>query len=118
MFDHEISTDHSWFGIFLIVAAFIGACYLFFNMAYPDTSAHEIKSIELVTNVHGSDGDISTSVYYVVVTDKGIYHLKTTGVNAAPGLASKIEPGKKCTMTTRGVYSSFFGFYKSIVDVF
>lgn len=119
MFDHKISTnEHSWFGIAIIVFVIGAVLYLLFNMAYPDTSAHEIKSIELVNNVQGSDGDTWTTVYYVVVTDKGIYHLKTTGINSAPDLASKIEPGKKCTLTTRGIHSNFFGFYKSIVDVF
>ena len=116
----NIHQHDGWFGIALIVFAFGLGAYLFVNTAFQDISSHTIKSVELVNNVHGSDGDIWTSVYYVVVTDKGIYHLKTDGINAAPGIVGKIEEkkGQVCTLETRGIHIPFFGIYKSIINIF
>lgn len=97
----------------LIVFGCIGG-YSFLRYANPKTEIHTIKSIDKVENVHGTKNAFSTELYWVVVTDKGTYHIMTDGFNAAQNCAN-IEAGKTYKLTTRGYTLSFFGFYRCIV---
>ena len=120
MFGSEkVSSTNSTIGICFIVAAIFITIWLFVEMYNPHTEySVTVISKDLVTEVSGSDGDISTSVYYLVVTDKGTFKMKTQGLNQASGDIYKIEPGNKYNFEVRGIKIPFFGIYTNIITVY
>jgi hypothetical protein len=115
----KVSSANSTIGIFFIVAVIFIAIWLFVEMYNPHTE-HDVTVIskDLVTDVSGSDGDVSTSVYYLVITDKGTFKMKTQGLNQASGDIYKIEPGNKYDFEVRGIKIPFFGIYTNIITVY
>jgi hypothetical protein len=103
------------YSIFIVfVALGFGGCAAA-RFANPKTDIHTIQSIDKVENVHGNKDGFSTELYWVVVTDKGTFHIMTDGFNAAQRCAN-IEEGKTYRLTTRGLEIPFFGFYRCIVS--
>ena len=114
----KVTKEGHCFGIFFIFAVFCIAVWLFAEMYNPHSVDCTVTNVQLVTDVQGSDGTVTTTVYYMVTTDKGLFKLKTNGINAASGIISKVEAGNSYLFEVRGIEFPFFGMYANIVHVY
>ena len=79
------------------------------------TERHTIMSVDKVEKTSGnSNGYINTDVYYIVATDRGVYHIETSGLNAHPECLA-IKKDSVYLLTTRGINIPIIGAYASIV---
>lgn len=97
-------------GIFLLMS--ISIVLLQFDC--DTTQRHTILTIDKVEDRHGDIKHFSTTVYYIVSTDKGAYHIRTTGINAAPECAG-IQVGHTYLLRTRGISIPLLGMYPCII---
>lgn len=102
--------------LFLIFGAIIMGISFACTHVNEKTQTHKILSIDKVEQTHGDSEGFSTEVYYLVTTDKGAYHISTSGFNAAPGCAG-IKKDSTYILTTRGVNFPFLGMYPNIISV-
>lgn len=79
------------------------------------TQTHTIQSTDKVEATEGNSNGFRTRVYYIVTTDKGIYHIRTSWINAAPQCAG-IKCDSTYILTTRGVSIPLLGMYPCIID--
>lgn len=85
------------------------------SFANEKTERHTIMSVDKVEKTSGnSNGYINTDVYYIVATDKGVYHIDTEGFNAHPECLA-IKKDSVYLLTTRGINIPIIGAYASIV---
>lgn len=103
------------FGIFILLIAFVSCIVALFKFSNKQTQRHTIQSIDKVENTTGSADGFSTKVYYIVTTDKGIYHIETSGFNAHPECAA-IKKDSTYVLVTRGFNFPFLGMYSSIIS--
>lgn len=88
-------------------------CSNFFNRT---EQQHTILSIDKIEATEGDPNGFRTRVYYQVSTDKGAYHIRTVGLNAAPQCIG-IKKDSTYTLTTQGISIPIFGIYPCIVKV-
>ena len=77
---------------------------------------HTILNIDKVEKTEGNSDGFTTRVYYIVSTDRGAFHIRTEGLNAAPECAG-IQVDSTYILTTRGTSVPIIGVYKCIVKV-
>ncbi len=94
----------------LIVAA---VCMNFINRV---EQQHTILSIDKIEATEGDSDGFRTRIYYQVSTDKGAYHIRTEGFNAAPHCAG-IKKDSTYTLITQGVSVPFIGVYPCIIEI-
>lgn len=109
-----MKTQKSSLGFMTIVAVTVLACAYVFSMINKHTEEQTVLSIDKVENTSGDNNGFSTKVYYIVTTDKGIYHIETTGFNAHPECAG-MKKDSTYMITTRGVNVPFIGMYQSVI---
>ena len=85
----------------------------FFNRT---TQQHTILSIDKIEATEGDSDGFRTRVYYQVSTDKGAYHIRTTGLNAAPQCVG-IKKDSTYTLITQGISIPIIGVYPCIVEI-
>lgn len=86
------------------------------NFINEKTQRHTVLSIDKVENTEGDSEGFSTRIYYIVSTDRGAYHVRTAGFNAAPECAG-IKVDSTYLLTTRGISVPFIGVYECIIKV-
>ena len=96
------------------VSVAVLVCAFAFSMINKHTEEQTVLSIDKVENTSGDNNGFSTKVYYIVTTDKGIYHIETTGFNAHPECAG-MKKDSTYMITTRGVNVPFIGMYQSVI---
>lgn len=106
---------NSEFGLFIIIAAIAGLISVGINFRNTQVQEHTICSIDKVEKVEGDQDHFSTSVYYLVTTDKGAYKVKDRGFNAAPQCAA-LQKDSTYILTTRGTSIPFFNMYENIIN--
>lgn len=85
------------------------------SFANEKTERHTIMSVDKVEKTSGnSNGYINTDVYYIVATNRGVYHIETSGLNAHPECLA-IKKDSVYLLTTRGINIPIIGAYASIV---
>lgn len=78
----------------------------------------KVLSIEKQTEQSGSAKSFSTIIYWLVITDRGTFHITTDGLWACPEAVGCLKPDSTYILTVDGLYqSSFFGVYPYIVKV-
>lgn len=78
----------------------------------------KIRSIDKQVITSGSNKSFSTDIYWLVITDKGSYHLRTDGLWACPDAVGKLKVDSVYNITVDGWFSSsFLGVYPYIVKV-
>ena len=82
------------------------------SFANEKTERHTIMSVDKTSG--NSNGYINTDVYYIVATDRGVYHIETSGLNAHPECLA-IKKDSVYLLTTRGINIPIIGAYASIV---
>lgn len=102
------------FTIGVILLLFLVASETFYEFYGEKTEQHTIQSIDKVENTTGDSDGFYTEIYYIVTTDKGIYHINTTGFNAHPECVA-IKVDSTYMLTTRGMSCPFIGMYTSII---
>lgn len=112
----KIKTGNSLYGAFLLLVLVFCALAALSNFVNETTQSHTIRSIEKVEAMEGNSEGHHTRVYYFVYTDKGAYHIRTAGLNAAPECAG-IQKDSTYTLVTRGINFPFFGVYPCIIRV-
>ncbi len=99
----------------IIIVGIIFAVILSISqLAFDTTQEHKILSIDKVENLNGDHDGFSTDVYYIVSTDKGAYHIRTTGINAAPECIGLLVDSTYL-LRTRGVSIPLLGIYPCII---
>jgi len=101
--------------VVLFVLAFIAAC-VYANFCERTTQQHKILSIDKIEATEGNSDGFYTRIYYQVSTDKGAYHIRTAGLNAAPQCAG-IKKDSTYTLVTQGVSIPIIGVYPCIVEI-
>ena len=96
--------------IIVFIAGWVGV-----NFVNEETRVHKVLAVDKIEATEGNSDGFRTRVYYQVSTDKGAYHIRTAGLNAAPQCA-KIKPDSTYTLTTRGVLVPIIGVYPCIID--
>lgn len=86
------------------------------NFINEKTQRHTVLSIDKVESTEGDSKGFSTRIYYIVSTDRGAYHIRTAGFNAAPECAG-IKKDSTYLLTTRGICVPFIGVYECIIKV-
>lgn len=86
------------------------------NFVNEKEQIHTIRSVDKVEATEGDADGFTTRVYYFVYTDKGAYHIRTAGINAAPQCAG-IKADSTYTLVTRGINYPFLGVYPCIIEV-
>lgn len=102
--------------LFILIAIALIAAGIYANFINETTQQHKILSIDKIEATEGNSEGFKTRVYYQVSTDKGAYHIRTAGINAAPQCAG-IKKDSVYTLTTRGVNIPIIGVYPCIIDV-
>lgn len=102
--------------IFILTTIALVAIGIYVNFINETTQQHKILSIDKIEATEGNSEGFKTRVYYQVSTDKGAYHIRTAGINAAPQCAG-IKKDSVYTLTTRGVNIPIIGVYSCIIDV-
>lgn len=100
--------------MFIILIALVFVIEYLVKFSNEETCRHTIQSIDKVENVSGGKGYFSTSVYYIVTTDKGIFHIETSGFNAHPECAA-VKKDSTYALTIRGITIPYLGIYSSII---
>ena len=103
------------FTVGIILVILLVASETFYEFYGEKTEQHTIQSIDKVENTVGNNEGFSTEIYYIVTTDKGVYHIKTTGFNAHPECVA-IKVDSTYMLTTRGMSCPFIGMYPSIIN--
>lgn len=99
--------------LFVVVLIALGICAEFYNKT---TQVHRVLSIDKIEATEGDSESFRTRIYYQVSTDKGAYHIRTEGLNAAPQCAG-IKKDSVYMLTTRGVRIPIIGAYPCIIEV-
>lgn len=82
------------------------------------TETCKVLSIDKQVETNGSGESFSTDIYWLVVTDKGAFHLRTDGIWACADGVGKLKEGCTYHITVDGWFSSsFWGVYPYIVNV-
>lgn len=82
------------------------------------TETYKVLSIDKQVETSGTKESFSTDIYWLVVTDKGTFHVVTEGLWACPDAVGKIQKDSIYDLTVDGWFSSsFLGMYPYIVDV-
>lgn len=102
--------------LFILTAIALIAIGIYVNFINETTQQHKILSIDKIEATEGNSEGFKTRVYYQVSTDKGAYHIRTDGINAAPQCVG-IKKDSVYTLTTRGVNIPIIGVYSCIIDV-
>ncbi len=77
----------------------------------------KIISVDKQIETNGSNGNISTHIYWLINTDKGTFRVETAGLWACPE-ASSLKVDSTYTVTTDGFFkSSFLGLYPYITAI-
>lgn len=102
--------------IMLIIAVAVVSAGIYTNFANRKEMRHTILSVDKIEATEGDSDGFHTRVYYQVSTDKGAYHIRTKGINAAPECAG-IKKDSTYTLVTQGVSVPIIGVYPCIVEV-
>ena len=86
------------------------------NFVNEKTQRHTVLSVDKIESTEGNSENFQTLVYYIVSTDRGAYHVRTKGLNAAPECAG-IKKDSTYLLTTRGISVPFLGIYGCIIKV-
>lgn len=82
------------------------------------TETCKVQSIDKQVETVGNGDGFSTDIYWLVVTDKGSYHLRTNGLWACADAVGKLKVDSVYNITVDGWFaSSFLGVYPYIVEV-
>ncbi len=82
------------------------------------TSTCKVLSIDKQVKTSGSGESFSTDIYWLVVTDKGSFYLRTDGLWACPQAVGMLKVDSTYSITVDGWFSStFLGVYPYIVNV-
>lgn len=82
------------------------------------TETCKVLSIDKQVKTLGTKDAFSTDIYWLVVTDKGAFHLRTEGLWACADGVGKLKEDSTYQITVDGWFSStFLGVYPSIVKV-
>lgn len=100
-------------GIVLLIVCIIATSALL-RFVNEQTMRHTIMSIDKVEKTSGDKDGFTTKVYYIVTTDKGIYHIETSGFNAHPECAG-MKKDSTYLLTTRGLNFPFIGRYPDVI---
>ncbi len=101
--------------IIIFVATFIVAG-VFANFVDKKEQQHKILSIDKIEATEGNSDGFSTRVYYQVSTDKGAFHIRTEGLNAAPQCTG-IKKDSTYVLVTRGISVPIIGVYPCIIEI-
>ena len=99
----------------LLAIAFIGGG-IALNFVNENKCEHTVLSIDKIEATEGDSEGFHTRVYYQVSTNKGAYHIRTAGLNAAPQ-CSGIKKDSTYYLTTRGISIPILGVYPCIIKV-
>ena len=102
--------------IYIILAILCVAAGISANFIDRTEQIHTILSIDKIEATEGDSDGFRTRIYYQVSTDKGAYHIRTSGLNAAPQCAG-IKKDSTYTLVTRGVSVPIIGVYPCIIEV-
>ncbi|MBR5414153.1 MAG: hypothetical protein IK114_14165 [Fibrobacter sp.] len=113
----KLKTEFSatFIALLIVVVLCIPLCSL--KLINRTEQQHVINEISKIQEVSGSDGNVSTTTYYLVHTDKGTFKIEMAGLNAAPYCAGIIHEGDTLNLITRGVLFPLFGLYPYIIAV-
>ena len=100
----------------ILAIAFLVTALFYANFMNRTIQKHRILSIDKIESTEGYSDGFQTRVYYQVSTDKGAYHIRTAGLNAAPQCAG-IKKDSTYTLVTRGVNIPIIGVYPCIVEI-
>jgi len=104
--------------LFVLVITIIGALlFTSTRLMNERVDAYEIQSISEIHNTHGSSDSFETEIYHLVHTDKGVFKVEMSGLNAAPHCAGLIHKGDTLVLRTRGLEFPFFGLYPDVIEV-
>ena len=98
----------------IIIALLICLSTYLKNYSNSQKDTHKILRIDKVESVQGDNNGFTTSVYYMVSTDKGAYKIKTSGLNACLECTG-LKEGETYILITRGMNIPILGMYPNIV---
>ena len=100
--------------IFAVLAVMLAAC----ERVEKHTETCKVLSIDKQVETSGNEDGFSTVIYWIVVTDKGTYHLRTAGLWACADTVGKLKVDSVYDITVDGWFASpFLGAYPHIVKV-
>ncbi len=99
--------------IFAVIFIIAG---VFANFGDKKEQQHKILSVDKIESVEGNSDGFSTRVYYQVSTDKGAFHIRTSGLNAAPQCTG-IKKDSTYVLITRGISAPIIGIYPCIIEI-
>lgn len=98
----------------IIIALMICLSAYLKNYSNPQKDTHTILRVDKVESVQGDNNGFTTSVYYMISTDKGAYKIKTNGLNACLECTG-LKEGETYILITRGMNIPILGMYPNIV---
>ena len=100
----------------ILIAVMLMSAGVYVNFINETTQQHKVLSIDKIEATEGDSEHFRTRIYYQVSTDKGAYHIRTAGLNAAPQCAG-IKKDSIYVLTTRGINIPIIGVYPCIIEV-
>jgi len=103
-------------GSFLFLALLAGGCI---KLGYPEEDTYEVTNIERVDITHGDSDGFTTEPTYYVYTDKGVFLIELSGINAYSYGLQRLwnEVPGTYRMKTRGARLEWLGFYPNIIEI-
>lgn len=82
------------------------------------TTTATVLSIDKQVETHGSEKSISTSIYWLVVTDRGTFHVTTDGFFSCPEAVGMLKTDSTYNLTIDGFFECpFMDVYPNITKV-
>lgn len=104
--------------IFIAAVMILGGIFYIPNYLHDENMTVVVNRVDMQQEVHGTDGDISTSYHYRVYTDKGLFEIDQTGIFFAhPELIGQVSAGDTVSITSRGYDLSKIGIYRKIIAI-
>ena len=87
------------------------------NLGHAEMITTVVKKIDKIERVKSDEGNITTTVCYLVFTESGTFEVRTSGMFAHPECLSSLQVGSEVTIGLRGYENSYDGVYRVITSV-
>jgi hypothetical protein len=88
------------------------------KLGYPETGTYKVENVERIWNLGAEErGYYGNDCYYMVYTDKAVFKIELSGLNAYAYGVGLIKPGRTYTLKTRGARVEMWGLYPNIINI-
>lgn len=100
----------------IVIALLFGALVYCFTLANKRNINARVVKVDKVEEIKRNDSGITTDVYYLVFTNKGVFRVNIKGLLARPHLAGKIKQDSLYRFELVGFEIPLLGVYSNVLE--